>query len=272
MPWTIEKNGSEFCVHKENADGSVGEQLKCYPTREKALAYQRALYANVEDAAMKYYQLVGVKTLGDWEIDILALPFGVRDSDGQFFDTDTDIMLDNFSSPAILYHHGVMPGRKELQDRPVVIGKAVSMEKRSDGWHIRALLDKAQEFARRVWEAAKNGLAVASSDSIAHLARLDVGDGRRIMYEKNRPGRIAVWPLAGVSLWDMVEGNYKPASNRAVALPAMKAIYREAGIDFPEIEDDTNGAAQADDKALQRAKVIETSKKILKNAKRQRRI
>jgi hypothetical protein len=53
------------------------------------------------------------------------------------------------------------------------------------------------------------------------------------MYEKDRPGRIAVWPLAGVSLWDATGDNLRPASPHALAMPAMKAIYREAGIPFP---------------------------------------
>jgi len=224
----------------------------------------------LEDIASKYYAMIGVKALGDWQIDILAVPFGVRDSDEQFFDNGTDIMQANFPNPAILYHHGIQPGMQELQEKPVVIGKALSVEKRPDGWHIIALLDKAQEFARRVWEAAKNGIAAASSDSIAHLARLET-DGKTIMYEKNRPGRISVWPLAGVSLWDRVEGNAVPAFpyKNVVPLPAMKAIYKEAGFDFPEI-DATHGASQAA-KDLKRAKVIEQSKTILRNAKRQRR-
>ena len=33
-----------------------------------------------------------VKAVGDWEIEILAIPFGDVDSDGQYFDADTDIM------------------------------------------------------------------------------------------------------------------------------------------------------------------------------------
>jgi len=207
--------------------------------------------------------LRAVKAVGDWEIEIRAVPFGA-DSDQQVFDGDTDYMLDTFNNPAILYHHGIMPGKQVIQDKPIVIGKAVSVEKRSDGIYIRAILDKTLEFARKVWEAAKNGLAVASSDSIAHLARLDV-DGKRIMYEKSRAGRIAVWPLAGVSLWDNVTGNFQPASRNAIALPAMKAIYREAGLPFPEL--DTSGG-EPEASAEHRARVREAkeqSQKLLKS-------
>lgn len=194
---------------------------------------------------------LAVKAVGDWELEVRAVPFG-RDSDGQTFDASTDYMLDHFPSPAIIYHHGVEPGAKNLEQKPVIIGKTVGVEKRSDGIYLRVILDKTIEYARRVWEAAKKGLAVASSDSISHLARLDVG-GKRIMYEKNRAGRIAVWPLAGVSLWDKVEGNFMPASRQAIALPAMKAIYRQAGVRFPAL--DTHGVLSEAQSAAKRAEI-----------------
>lgn len=214
--------------------------------------------------AGKYAQLIvtgAVKAVGDWELDVLAVPFGKPDSDGQTFDAATDFMLDTFTTPAVFYHHGVMPGKKSLQQKPVIVGKTTGVEVKSDGVHLRVLLDRTLEWAKRIWDAAKNGLAVVSSDSIAHLARLEVG-GKRIMYEKGRPGRIAVWPLAGVSLWDRTQGNFTPASRHAIALPAMKAIYRDAGIQFPDIGD-TSGVVPEADEAARRAriqKIIQTTK------------
>lgn len=178
--------------------------------------------------------VTAVKAIGDWEIEVCAVPFGT-DRDGQSFDEQTDYMLNAFPTPVITYHHGVKPGAKGIQGKPLIIGKTTAVEKRKDGIWIRVLLDKTLDFARRVWEAAKKGLAVASSDSIAHLARLEV-NGKQIFYDKDQRGRIAVWPLAGVSLWDNVAGNFTPASPNAIALPAMKAIYREAGLAFPEFK------------------------------------
>jgi len=222
----------------------------------------------LEEIAAKYFEMIAVKAVGDWEIDIRAVPYGI-DGDRQTFDADTDYMEGTFTNPAIIYHHGIKPGMKGFEGKPVIIGKALSVEKRADGVYIRALLDKTLDYARRVWEAAKQGFAVASSDSIAHLARLDVG-GKRIMYEKNRPGRVAVWPLAGVSLWDAVDGNGRPSSSNAIALPAMKAIYRDAGLQFPELESDTTGGAQADEKAQRRTEITEKSHIILKKAAKRR--
>ena len=211
-------------------------------------------------------QLITIKAIGEWELDVLAVPFNKPDSDGQIFDEHTDFMLDAFTTPAILYHHGIAPGKKNMQKNPTVIGKAQSVTKEKDGIHIRVLLDKTLEWARRVWDAAQKGLAVASSDSISHLARLEV-NGKTIMYEKNRAGRISVWALAGVSLWDKVEGMFQPASQYALALPAMKAIYRDAGLQFPDMVQDTQGDALYTAEVARRAKVKQLqdkSKKLLK--------
>lgn len=46
MPWSIKKSGDSWCVVADD----TGEKVKCHPTREAALAHQRALYANVPDA------------------------------------------------------------------------------------------------------------------------------------------------------------------------------------------------------------------------------
>lgn len=41
MPWEVRQKGAQHCVVKEG-----GEVVKCHPTREKALAHLRAIYAN----------------------------------------------------------------------------------------------------------------------------------------------------------------------------------------------------------------------------------
>ena len=175
------------------------------------------------------YTVKAFKVGDNWELDVLAIPFGGRDSDNQYFDASTDIMPDVFTAPAIVYYHGVNPDGRNVQNNPPLIGKSVRVEKKADGWHVRVLLDKAHEYAKRIWEAAKLGMAAASSGSIAHLARLEGGK----MYDKNQPGRIAVWPFAELSLIDIGDGR-RPANPYAVALPVMKSVYKQAGIALPE--------------------------------------
>jgi hypothetical protein len=203
----------------------------------------------------KNMEIIAVKAVDEWELEVRAIPFHGMDSDGQYFDENTRIMEEAFSPPLAIYQHGVEQGGKELQKDIVVVGKtkAGSLEKRHDGWYLRLVLDKAVAQAKDIMEAAWKGLVAVSSDSIAHLARLQIGD-KVVPYEKNKAGRIAVWPLAGISLWEMGNGNFKPASQMAIALPAMKAIYREAGLPFPEITDGVLPEAEAAKRAREKAK------------------
>lgn len=206
---------------------------------------------------------VTIKAVGDWELDVLAIPFGSRDSDGQWFDDRTDIMHEQFQTPLAVYQHGIAQGAKRLDEKPVIVGKTVagSLKRELDGWHVRVILDKLVEHAKNIMDAARKGLVAVSSGSIAHLARLDAGD-KLIQYEKNRPGRIAVWPLAEVSLWEKDNGNVEPANQFAYALPAMKAMYREAGIPFPEL--DTGGGADAEEvKRRARVKELQIKSKVM---------
>jgi hypothetical protein len=226
---------------------------------------------NDKTDAQKYRVISGaIKAVGDWELDITALPFKT-DSDGQWFDENTDIMADTFTTPLVVYQHGIAKGARQIQGKLEVIGKAVagSLRKEMDGWHIRVVLDKLSVYAKAIMDAAKAGAVAVSSGSISHLARLDVGN-KIIPYEKNRPGRIAVWPFAEISLWDKGNGNMEPANRFAVALPAMKAIYRDAGLPFPDVED-THGALPCAQKAAKRTeikKLQKRSKEILIKLKR----
>ena len=214
---------------------------------------------------------MAVKAVGDWELDVTPIPFGSSsnsDSDKQWFDQSTDIMHEAFSTPLIVYQHGVKQGAKGIQEKPLVIGKAVpgSLEKRADGWHVRVILNKAMKIAKDIMDAARKGLVAVSSGSVSHLARLDVG-GKLIPYEKDRPGRIAVWGLAEISLWERGNGNYQPSNQFAVALPVMKAMYRDAGVPFPDVKPNfTDGSLSEADKATKdarKAEVIQTAKTYL---------
>lgn len=50
MPWLVQKNGDEWCVYKEGANGDpVGDSLGCHETEAEAKRHLRALYANVKE-------------------------------------------------------------------------------------------------------------------------------------------------------------------------------------------------------------------------------
>ena len=48
MPWKIYRDGERHCVHKLNADDSMGDLVPggCHASRSDALAHQRALYVS----------------------------------------------------------------------------------------------------------------------------------------------------------------------------------------------------------------------------------
>lgn len=187
---------------------------------------------------------VAIKAVGDWELEVRAIPYGM-DKDGQTFDAGTDFMLDTFNSPLIVYQHG-FTRRGQPQSRPEVIGKALTVERRADGIWVRVLLDRTKALAGRVMQAVRDKLAVASSGSIDHLARM-IRDGVETFYSKDAPGRITVWPFAELSLWDRSSDNYSPASHHALAYPVIKALYAEAGMDWPALDDpETAGGAGTD--------------------------
>jgi len=170
-------------------------------------------------------RVIAIKSDGDtWELDVLGVPWGGpnngRDSDGEYFDASTKLYLDRYSTVPAVYYHGYDESGAPAGE-PQFIGKTTGYEVRDNGVWFRVVLDKANAYARRVWDAAQNGIARASSGSIAHL--------RRVAPD----GHITHWPVAELSIFDAV-GKRQPANQYAVALPVMKAVYAQAGLTLPD--------------------------------------
>jgi hypothetical protein len=257
MPYHLITQDGKTCVAKEGEDMPIPGG--CHDTEEEARVHMAALYANEPDASKaenetalegvteSYVVNYAVKAVGDWELDVLAIPFGGRDSDGQYFDANTDLMLDAFPTPVPVYYHSLKEGTKDFDSRPIVLGQTAGVTQQPDGIHARVILNKAIAQAAKVWEAAKQGLAVASSGTIKHLARLDLG-GRLVPYDKGTPGRIAVWPFGELSLWDSGPGMARQAHPYALATPALKMVYEQAGIALPESIDLDTDSTEAEGK------------------------
>jgi hypothetical protein len=172
---------------------------------------------------------------GAWEVDVLIAPFGSeanKDSDGEFFDATTKFHEDKWPSPPAVYYHGYDAPGKPAQ-APAYIGQTVKRWVDAAGAWLRVKLDETSEYARRVWDAVQAGTARASSGSARHLTRT----------ESN--GHIAEWPIVEASLFDTSDGK-QPANRYAVALPAAKAVYEQAGIEIPsEFTTDAGETAEA---------------------------
>ncbi len=164
----------------------------------------------------------------DWILEVLGVPyggpFGGKDAQGEYFTENTDLWLERIPKRPIVYYHG-------LEDStPQVIGEDLGWEQRPDGVWFRVMLDQASALARRVWDAARQGLARASSGAINHLVRVA------------NDGQILVWPVGELSLIDLRE--HEPVNPYAVAIPEQpyqidmaraKAIFAAAGLGGVEV-------------------------------------
>lgn len=158
---------------------------------------------------------LAIKIAGEMELDVCYMPYGGqrggKDADGQYFSPRTKEHADKFQTPLVLYYHGyIKPGVQ--QPLPIEIGSPTG-KKWSDkaGRWLRVKLDGAIDEARKVWDSAQKGNARASSDSVAHLVRVEPD------------GEIINWPFVGISLFETETGK-KPANSFAFALPAAKAM------------------------------------------------
>ena len=181
--------------------------------------------------------VIAIKSGDTWELNVLGVPWGGpnngRDSDGEYFSAQTKLYLDKYPTVPAVYYHGYDENGLPSSE-PQIIGKTTGYEVKQDGVWFRVVLDQANDYARRVWEAAKNGIARASSGSIAHLRRVA------------RDGHITHWPVAELSIFDAV-GNRQPANQYAVAMPVMKAVYAQAGLNLPDdIEGEDIGQPEAE--------------------------
>src|SRR3990172_10524836 len=69
MPYMIseDKENNKYCVHKKNADGMMGEKVKCHSSMEKAKAHLAALNIATMGESMKYAKefIPGFKAITD---------------------------------------------------------------------------------------------------------------------------------------------------------------------------------------------------------------
>lgn len=235
-----EKEWMKVCVPKLIKEGREQDQ---------AVAVCMNMWKHKDDAPEK-----AVKVAGDWELDVLGVPFGSPadlDADGQYFDPKTALHQDKYPTIPAVYFHGRDPNGKPIN--PEYVGKATPLRVDERGAWYRVVLDKTKQLAARVWQAAKDGIARASSGSAPHLVRTN-------------GAHIAEWPVIELSVFDMGGGRV-PANRYAVALPTMKSHYLQAGISLPDITDETESETAANGgegtpESTKQEKQMDTEKKV----------
>lgn len=193
---------------------------------------------DIPDAAEPPAILGTVKAAGDWELDVLANPYGGpnngRDADGQYFSPNTKFHEDQIPLPPVVYYHGYGDDKRPM-GLPEFIGKTIKRWVDAQGVWYRVLLDKTKARAKLVMEAAQRQSARASTGVVLASHRVD-----------QKSGEILSWLNGELSIFETDTGK-RPANGYAVALPAMKAVYEQAGITLPDFDatpqTDATGAA-----------------------------
>lgn len=162
---------------------------------------------------------------GEWTLDVLGVPFGGpfqgKDRAGDYFDAKSNVHSDKFPRVPVVYAHGLDPVTGKKVEAPQYIGIATYSHADEKGHWYKVILNKAHAFAKRVWESALKGIAGASSGTVNYLVR------------RAEDGHLDHWPVVEMTLTDG-SGNLEPVNPYAVALPALKAVYLEAGIEIDE--------------------------------------
>ena len=165
MPYMFSEDG--LCVHKKNPDGSMGENMGCSDTREKAKEHMAALQAAMHGEGQSI-DLVAfgseVKDLGGGRIGGYLVRFTTEadpDLTGDYFDAKTEIHVPD--SLDLLYNHG-----QDSTLKHKIIGK-VSTKFDNVGLWAEAQVHLRDEYEKAVYEMAKAGKLGFSSGALSHL-------------------------------------------------------------------------------------------------------
>lgn len=164
-------------------------------------------WSDVRDAGIK---------AGEWHLEVLGAPYGGhlggKDAQGQFFSPRTDFAMNIGDVRPVYYYHGDTPGGS-MDVIPSAIGKARAIRRDSKGLWFDVTLDKGKSLAKRVYDAAVQGLAKASSGAVNYLTRY------------GQDGEILSWPIGELTLLDVGEG--RMPANEFAAVTA-KSLELEA--------------------------------------------
>lgn len=162
-----------------------------------------------------------IKAVGQWTLDV-RVAFGSparKDAHGEWFDDQTDFAEEHYPMPPAVYYHGHGEDKRP-ERKPDYLGKATQRTVKADGIWYRVELNPAKPRSAKMMQAAREGKAVASPGTIHHMIR------------RAPNGHLEHWPIVELSIFDTYDGQ-RPANPYSVAIPAIKAVYTEAGLALP---------------------------------------
>lgn len=207
MPFVIKQRGDEHCVYTQGEDGEAkGDPHGCHPTREKALAQMRALYANVPEARKAEPMILfgaAVKAMGDGLVGGYLIQYGseaTKDAEGEWFTEETDFDTEFPARTSVYYHHGFDPsiGRERLTHG--------TLERDAIGVKVAAKLDMSNPKHVAIYRGVERGEMGWSSGSLPHIT---------IPPRERAGGAIKQWPLGHDSSLTRIPADRR---NAAVAI------------------------------------------------------
>jgi len=198
---------------------------------------QLKIQTKPDEAKMKTREPAKIsKAFGDLSgatYSVLGVPYGGpfdgRDSDGQYFSTNTDTWLMMGDEIPVTYYHGFGPDDpRDWQDPPVVIGSAKYVSNDTRGHWFDVKLDAGEPLANRI-TSTKADMVKASSGAVGHLVRA------------SEDGELTTWPIGELALFDINDWR-KPANDFAVFMAKGEQIAEDsakAQSAQPESVDDT---------------------------------
>jgi capsid protein len=213
MPYMIIHDGENWCVHKQQLDGSAGERIGCSATEAEAQVQMGALYANEEKAVKFAVKALNNEGLVGGYLVVWGSP-EQRDLQGEYFTPQTELALNWYDRRPALYHHGL---DDTLEGTAALVGEINSLKADNIGVWAQAQLDLHQRYVQAVLELVDKGVLGWSSGSLPNLVRI------------SDTGEIKAWPI--------VEGSLTPApaEPRHTAIDTIKTFYATMGLNTEKL-------------------------------------
>jgi hypothetical protein len=159
---------------------------------------------------------------------VLAHPFGDprnQDQHDEHFDKKTNFYEKDNLLPQVpvSYYHNFNPDGTPSGD-PMAIGKTIKRKYLPAGrWDkIHFDQDIPPEIKSRLAKAISNGTLRASPTVVPDFHKVD-----------DQTGHIDNWLTGSIAVFD-AQGDRQPANARAIGIPAMKALFKQAHLQFPK--------------------------------------
>lgn len=177
---------------------------------------------------------------------VRAHPFGnpmKRDAHREFFDQRTEFFDELLPRVPLSYYHNHAPDGTPM-GKPIAIGTTGSRSYRNpetgvvDGRWDEAIFfnNIPDEIKNRIGKAIENGTLRASPTVVPDFHVVDRG------------GHIKSWLTGSIAIFD-AEGMRQPANPNAIGMMQMKALFEDAGLDFPNIKKARGGSMSQLDQA-----------------------